>query len=63
MFLFQVLGISFAILLAKHIRRLKTEAAAARWRTRQLYLQLAEGNDKSNSTPVVYMPAEAQVDS
>lgn len=51
-------------MLAKSIRRLKTQQAAARWQTRQeLYLQLARGTEKQPQTPVVYTPEGGQVDS
>lgn len=55
----QILGIAFALMLAKGIRRIKTERAAQRWQTRQeLYLQLARGNDKNppSPVPVTYTP-------
>lgn len=46
-------------MLAKSIRRVKTQEAAARWQTRQeLYLQLARGAEKPSNTPVVYATEE-----
>lgn len=49
----QILGIAFAVMLSRAIRRLKTALAMQRWQDRtELYLQLARGHDKNPPTPV-----------
>lgn len=59
----QILGIAFAVMLAKSIRRLKTEQEAQRWQSRQeLYLQLARGSDKTATTPVTYTATSSTTD-
>lgn len=56
----QLLGVVFALMLAKSIRRLKTEAEMQRQENQRFYAQLAKGNN-DKPTPVLYMPQEVDV--
>ncbi|CAH1118937.1 unnamed protein product [Phaedon cochleariae] len=58
----QVLGIIFANLLAKSVRRLKTQIEVARSERRQhIYEQLANaGNAKEKVSPVLYTPTSSE---
>jgi len=54
----QLLGVVFAVLLAKTIRRVKTEEEIRRQENRlRLYEQLARGRQDEKVTPVLYTPS------
>ncbi|KAF5307886.1 hypothetical protein FQR65_LT06453 [Abscondita terminalis] len=59
--LVQLLGVTFAFMLAKTIRRVKTEEELRRQENRQrIYEQLVLGNDEKVVTPVLYTPQSTE---